>query len=102
MIEKLSPTLINPDSYYNSREAIQFTQVNSREILTLHIRNGFLRAMVKGEGKGKKYRIKGAWLLKYIKEYKNKHSKFSRLTGFRLARKNKAYEKFKNRPRGKR
>lgn len=92
---------LNPKRWYSLIEVTQFTPVKSREMLTLHIRNGFLKARSKGEGPGKRYLILGADIADYIERYSQKLCKYSRFKDFKAVPANRTYEKFKNPPRRK-
>jgi hypothetical protein len=85
---------IDLERWYSLLEAVKLTRINSREILTFHIRNGFLKAKKKGEGVGTRYLIRGDWIRDYNNMYeKLKQNKYHKFTLFKDAPINKKYEK---------
>lgn len=94
-MELLKP---NPEQWYSLLEVSKFTPVRSREILTMHIRNGFLKAKTKGKNQGKRYLIKGEWIAEYVEFYNHKRNKYANFAEFRDVPINQKYEKYKNPP----
>jgi hypothetical protein len=60
---------INPDGWYTGIEAQEFIKVKSRPSITKYIREGYLLALQGGEGVGKRYLIKGEWILSFLERY---------------------------------
>jgi hypothetical protein len=61
---------INPDGEYSLVDAHRLIpQIKSRITLANYIQRGELKAIIKGEISGKKYLIKGQWILDFLKTY---------------------------------
>lgn len=85
---------IQLDRWYSLLQAVKLTKIRSREILTFHIRNGFLKAMQRGEGVGKRYLIQGADIIAYNEFYdKTKLNKYHKFVEFNNTPINTKYEK---------
>src|SRR5512146_2071045 len=62
---------INPDRFYSLLQSTKFTDIKSRQYLAKYIEEGHLRAITVNSGKGKRYAIKGEWLISFSERYKN-------------------------------
>jgi len=75
---------IRPNEFYSSIQAVELTKLKNRQAVVKHIEDGALTSIVvRGKiGAGKRYAIKGEWLMSFNERFKKgivKRDKYTKL-----------------------
>jgi hypothetical protein len=67
---------IDPNGEYSLSEAhLLIPEIKSRITLAEYIKRGELKAKIKGKKSGKKYLIKGNWIIEFMQNYNPKETR---------------------------
>ena len=75
--------MVEPNRFYSLGQFQALTGIKSRDTARHYIESGHLEALSGGTGWGKRYLIRGSWIIRFSKLYESGKFRYSRVKRFK-------------------